>query len=88
MVSKKALKVARLYSFNDIRIEDIPVPQPGPGDALIKTRACGICSGDVMPWYIGKKAPLVLGRKKTAAEASMCEISEKKTSAKRSKRFL
>jgi L-iditol 2-dehydrogenase len=55
------LKVARLYSFNDIRIEDIPVPSPGPGDALIKTRACGICSGDVMPWYIEKKAPLVIG---------------------------
>ena len=55
------MKVARLYSFNDIRIEEIPVPQPGPGDALIKTRACGICSGDVMPWYIEKKAPLVLG---------------------------
>jgi len=55
------LKVARLYSFNDIRIEESPVPDPGPGDALIKTRACGICSGDVMPWYIEKKAPLVLG---------------------------
>lgn len=55
------MKVARLYSFNDIRIEDVPVPEVGPGDALIKTKACGICSGDVMPWYIEKKAPLVLG---------------------------
>jgi L-iditol 2-dehydrogenase len=55
------MKVAKLYSFNDIRIEDIPVPQVGPGDALLKTRASGICSGDVMPWYIEKKAPLVLG---------------------------
>ncbi len=55
------MKVARLYSYNDIRIEDIPVPEPGPRDALVKTRACGICSGDVMPWYIEKKAPLVLG---------------------------
>ncbi len=55
------MKVAKLYSFNDIRIEDIPVPEIGPGDALMKTRASGICSGDVMPWYIEKKAPLVLG---------------------------
>ena len=55
------MKVAKLYSFNDIRIEDIPVPEVGPGDALIKTKASGICSGDVMPWYIEKKAPLVLG---------------------------
>ncbi len=55
------MKVARLYSFQDIRIENIPVPRIGPRDALLKTKACGICSGDVMPWYIEKKAPLVLG---------------------------
>lgn len=55
------MKVAKLYSFHDIRIEDVPVPRIGPGDALLKTKACGICSGDVMPWYIEKKAPLVLG---------------------------
>ena len=55
------MKVAKLYSFNDIRIEDIPIPEIGMSDALIKTKACGICSGDVMPWYIEKKAPLVLG---------------------------
>lgn len=55
------MKVARLYSFNDIRIEEMPIPKPGHHDVLIKTHACGICSGDVMPWYIEKKAPLVLG---------------------------
>lgn len=55
------MKVAKLYSFTDIRIEDMPVPKIGHRDALIKTKACGICSGDVMPWYIEKKAPLILG---------------------------
>jgi L-iditol 2-dehydrogenase len=55
------MKAAKLYSFNDIRIEDVPVPEVGLHDALIRTRTCGICSGDVMPWYIEKKAPLVLG---------------------------
>ena len=55
------MKIARLYSFNDIKIEDIPVPEIGPGEVLMKVKASGICSGDVMPWYIEKKAPLVLG---------------------------
>ncbi len=55
------MKVARLYGFNDIRIEEMSEPDVGPDEALIKTRASGICSGDVMPWYIEKKAPLVLG---------------------------
>lgn len=55
------MKVAKLYSFNDIRIEDVAIPKVGPRDALMKTWASGICSGDVMQWYIEKKAPLVLG---------------------------
>jgi L-iditol 2-dehydrogenase len=55
------MKVARLYDYLDVRIEDEPVPQPGPREALVRGRACGICSGDVTPWYIRKKAPLVLG---------------------------
>lgn len=55
------MKTARLYSFGDIRIEEVPIPVPGPGEALVRSRACGICSGDVMPWYIEKKAPVVFG---------------------------
>jgi L-iditol 2-dehydrogenase len=55
------MKVARLYSYHDIRIEDMPVPETGNGDVLVRVKACGICSGDVMPWYIEKKAPLVIG---------------------------
>jgi L-iditol 2-dehydrogenase len=55
------MKAAVLYSLQDIRIEDIPRPELQPGSALIKTKTCGICSGDVMPWYIEKKAPLVPG---------------------------
>ncbi len=55
------MKIAKLYTFNDIRIEEMPIPEVGTHDALMKTKACGICSGDIMPWYIEKKAPLVLG---------------------------
>lgn len=55
------MKIAKLYKFGDIRIEEIEKPEPAPNEALVKVRACGICSGDVMPWYIEKKAPLVLG---------------------------
>jgi len=67
------MKVARLYSYNDIRIEEVPVPVPGPGEALVRTMACGICSGDVMPWYIEKKSPLVLGHEPAGVIASVGE---------------
>lgn len=55
------MQVAKLYKFGDIRIEEIPLPEPSPKEALVRVKACGICSGDVMSWYIEKKAPLVLG---------------------------
>jgi L-iditol 2-dehydrogenase len=55
------MQVARLYDFHDIRVEQCERPQPGPSEILVRTRACGICSGDIMPWYLKRKAPLVLG---------------------------
>lgn len=55
------MKAVKLYSFSDIRIEDMPVPEIGDNDALVRVNACGICSGDTMPWYIEKKSPMVLG---------------------------
>src|SRR5260370_12811088 len=53
--------VARLYDFGDIRLEETARPEAGPDDILVRTRACGICTGDVMPWYLKRKAPLVFG---------------------------
>jgi L-iditol 2-dehydrogenase len=52
---------AVLYDVDDIRIEQRDVPKIGPGELLVQTRASGICTGDVMGWYVRRKAPLVLG---------------------------
>jgi len=32
---------------NDLRVEDRSVPEPGPGEALVRVRACGICGTDL-----------------------------------------
>lgn len=50
-----------LYDVDDIRLERRDVPQIADGELLVQTRASGICSGDVMAWYVRRKAPLVLG---------------------------
>jgi len=49
--------------FNNKRVEvqELPVPETGPDDILIKVIASGICGSDVLEWYRIKKAPLVLG---------------------------
>jgi hypothetical protein len=31
-----------------LQIEERAVPAPGPGDILIRVRACGVCHGDLM----------------------------------------
>ena len=41
------MKAALLYGVRDVRIEDAPVKQPDPDQALIRIRACGICPTDV-----------------------------------------
>jgi L-iditol 2-dehydrogenase len=55
------MKVAMYYNNRDVRIEEIPKPVIGPGEILVKMKACGICGSDVMEWYRIKRAPLVLG---------------------------
>ncbi len=49
------------YNNQDVRIEDVPIPQIGPGEALVRVDASGICGSDVMEWYRLDRAPLVLG---------------------------
>ena len=55
------MQAAVLYDVDDIRIEQRDVPHIGPGELLVQTRASGICTGDVMGWYVRRKVPLVLG---------------------------
>ena len=59
------MTVAMAHDFADIRLESMATPQPGPGEALVKVRALGLCMGDVTPWYVHKKAPLVIGHEPT-----------------------
>lgn len=55
------MKAAVYYRNDDVRVEDVPTPEIGPGEYLLKVEASGICGSDVMEWYRIKKAPLVLG---------------------------
>lgn len=55
------MRVAVYHDNADIRIEERPVPEIGPGESLVRIRASGICGSDVMEWYRVPKAPIVLG---------------------------
>lgn len=53
--------VAKYYNNSDVRLEEIPKPQIGPGEICVKVAASGICGTDVMEWYRIKKGPRILG---------------------------
>src|SRR6056297_484097 len=43
----KKMKAAVLYDFNDVRIVERDVPEPGPEEVLVRVEACGICGTDI-----------------------------------------
>ena len=58
------MKVARLYAPGDLRVEDLPVPEAGPGDLVIRVRTCSTCGTDAKIFRFGHhhiSLPRVLG---------------------------
>jgi L-iditol 2-dehydrogenase len=55
------MRVARSFAPGDVRIEDVPEPEAGPGEVVCDVLACGVCGSDVTDWYIAPRLPAVLG---------------------------
>ena len=47
------MKVARFYAPGELRVEEIPKPVPGPGELLMRVRACATCGTDVKIFNFG-----------------------------------
>jgi L-iditol 2-dehydrogenase len=56
------MKAARLYGVRDLRVEDVPDPEPGPGEALIKISACGVCPSDLRSYLAAGSGHMSLPR--------------------------
>jgi L-iditol 2-dehydrogenase len=61
------MRAAVLRGPGDVVIEDRPVPQPGPGEVVVRIRSVGVCGSDTHYYDHGRigsfvvEAPLVLG---------------------------
>jgi L-idonate 5-dehydrogenase len=55
------------YAAGDLRIQELPLPAPGPDEAVVEVAYGGICGSDLHYWLHGAagesilKAPMVLG---------------------------
>src|SRR5215203_1651306 len=60
-------KAAVMHDTHDVRLEDVPVPEPGPNEVLVEIRAVGVCGSDIHYYEEGRigsfvvEEPLVLG---------------------------
>lgn len=55
------MKAVRIEVDGSVSVVEAPVPAIGPGEALLRTRAAGICGSDLIDWYVAKKAGQVIG---------------------------
>jgi len=68
---------AILYKTDDIRLEQQPVPSPGPEEVLLRMDSVGICGSDVHYWTHGAigdfvvKAPMILGHEAAGVVAKV-----------------
>ena len=44
------MRAAVLAAAGEIRIEDVALPEPGPGQVRVRLEGCGVCASNLTPW--------------------------------------
>jgi L-iditol 2-dehydrogenase len=68
------MRAAVQHAPGELRLEERPVPRPGPGEVLVRVRAAGICGSDLHFWkYAVYGAGVILGHEIAGEIASLGE---------------
>jgi len=51
------MKAAVYRGIGQIEVADVPRPEPGPGEVLIRVGYCGICGSDLESYHVGMYEP-------------------------------
>src|SRR4051812_20218176 len=66
------MMAAVYHGLNDVRLEEVPVPEIGAGELLVRVRTCGICGTDLKKIATGShSAPRIFGHETTGAVAAV-----------------
>jgi threonine dehydrogenase-like Zn-dependent dehydrogenase len=68
------MRASVLHGVGDLRVDEKPVPQPGPGEVLIRVAVCGVCGSDATEFGRGlvlANPPVTLGHEFTGTVASV-----------------
>lgn len=68
------MKALLLSKYENLEVKELPTPDPGPGEVLVRVAACGICGSDVHG-YDGSSGrripPIVMGHEAAGVVASV-----------------
>ena len=68
------MKALVLTDYRKLELQDLPKPNPGPGEVLIRVEACGVCGSDVHGYdgSTGRRIPpLVMGHEAAGVVADV-----------------
>ena len=46
----KTMRAAVLTGAGKYKIDEVPLPEPGPGEVRIRLEGCGVCASNLTPW--------------------------------------
>src|SRR5215212_3590373 len=49
-MSRERMRAAVLTGPGEFRIDEVPLPQPGPAQVRIRLEGCGVCASNLTPW--------------------------------------
>lgn len=73
------MKAARLHAAGEVRIDEVPTPEAGPGEVLVRVRAVAICPSDLRLYQDGHASgvvpdhPMILGHEFSGEIAALGE---------------
>jgi len=76
-------RAAVMHGVHDVRMEERPVPEPGPKEVLVEIKAVGVCGSDVHYYEEGRigtfvvREPLILGHESMGTVAGLGPESTK-----------
>jgi L-iditol 2-dehydrogenase len=79
MNGKSTMRASRLHGVRDLRLEELPRPEPAPGEVLLKIASVGVCGSDVHYYTEGRIGdavvtdPIVMGHEFSAWVAGLGE---------------
>ncbi|MGZ3584306.1 MAG: alcohol dehydrogenase catalytic domain-containing protein, partial [Ktedonobacterales bacterium] len=59
------MKALVYHAYDNLQIEDVPVPEIGDGELLLRVAGCGLCGSDVLKIQQRAPAPDKLGHELT-----------------------